>query len=66
VDGDRGYEVVGRGCGSSQVEDAEVGISGDGGDNGGGVRGEGGTVGAGMRGKGENRRCTVGRPLQRK
>lgn len=35
VDGDRGDEVVGGGGGAAQVEDAEVGVGGDGGEDGG-------------------------------
>ena len=53
VDGDCEDEVVGGGGGGTEVEEAEMGVAGDGGEEGGRVRGEGGGVGAGVDGEGE-------------
>ena len=52
VDWDFEGEVVGGGGGGAEVEEAEVRVGGDGGEEGGGVRGEGCGVGAGVRGEG--------------
>jgi hypothetical protein len=52
VDGDRGDEVVCGRCGGAEVEDAEVGVGGDGRQDGGRVWTECRGVGAGMGGKG--------------
>lgn len=52
MNGNRGDEVVCGGSGGAQVEDAEVGVGGDGGEDGGGMRAECCGVGAGMGGEG--------------
>lgn len=54
MDGDAGDEVVGGAGGGAQVEDAQGGVAGDGGEDGRAVRGEGRAVGAGVGGEGEN------------
>lgn len=51
VDGDVGDEVVFGGDGGAEVEDAEAGVGGDGGEEGGVVGGEGYGVGAGADGE---------------
>ena len=53
MDGDREDEVVGGGSGGAEVEEAEVRVARDGGEEGGGMRGEGGGVGAGVDGEGK-------------
>lgn len=63
VDRDAGDEVVGGGGGGAQVEDPQVRVGGDGGEDRGGVRGEGGGVGAGMCGEGGEGLGAVGGPL---
>lgn len=63
VQGDGSREVVcGRGRGA-EVEEAEVGVRGDGGEDGGGMWGEGGGVGARVGGEGDEGIGAVGRPL---
>ena len=57
VDRDCEDEVVGGGSGGAEVEEAEVRVAGDGGEEGGRVRGEGGGVGAGVDGEGEDVGC---------
>lgn len=61
--GDGKGEVVGRGGGGAEIEDAEVGVGGDGGEEGGGVGGVGGAVGAGVGGEGEDGGRPLGGPL---
>lgn len=56
-------EVVRGGGGGAQVEEAEVRVRGDGGEEGGGVGGEGGAVGAGVGGEGEEGVGALGGPL---
>lgn len=46
-------EVVGGGRGGTEVEEAEVRVAGDGGEEGGRVRGEGGGIGARVDGEGD-------------
>lgn len=55
MDGNVGDEVVFGGDGGAKVEDAEAGVGGDGGEEGGVVRGEGYGVGAGA-----DRECAEG------
>lgn len=68
VDGEGEDEVVGGGGWGAEIEEPEVRVAGDGGEEGGRVRGEGGGVGAGVDGEGEeggwarwvpNSNCTV-------
>lgn len=63
VKGDGAGEVVGGGGRGAEVEDAEVGVGGDGAEDGGRVRGEGSGVGAGMGGEGEEGVGALGGPL---
>ena len=48
VKGDCQREMVGHAGGRTQIEDAEVRVAGDGGEERGRVRGKGGRVGAGV------------------
>jgi len=63
VEGDGEGEVVGGGGGGAQVEEAEMRVRGDGGEEGGGVGGEGGAVSAGVGGEGEEGVGALGGPL---
>lgn len=63
VQGDGSREVVCGGGRGAEVEEAEVRVGGDGGEDGGGVGGEGGRVGARVGGEGDEGIGAVGRPL---
>lgn len=63
MDGNGEYEVVGGGRRGAEVEEAEVRVRGDRGEEGGGVWGEGGAVGAGVGGEGEKGGVALGIPL---
>ena len=55
-------EVVGGGGGSAEIEDTNVGVGGDAGENVGGMRREGGGISAAVCGKCEERLRTMRRP----
>lgn len=63
VDGEGEDEVVGGGGWGAEVEEAEVGVAGYGGEEGVRVRGERGGVGAGVDGEGEEGGWAGGVPL---
>lgn len=65
MEGDGEDEVVGGGGGSAEVEEAEVGVGGDGGEEGRAMGGEGGAVGAGVSGEGEEGGAALRVPLWR-
>lgn len=63
--GDIGDQMIFRGDRGAEVEDAEAGVGGDGGDDGGIVRGESGGIGTRADGKGLEGLATGRRPLSR-
>lgn len=63
VERDGEGQVVGGGGGGAEIEEAEVGVGGDGGEEGGGVGAVGGAVGAGVGGEGEEGVGALGGPL---
>jgi len=63
--GDGEGEMVGGRGGGAEIEDAEVGVGGDGGEEGGGVGGVAGAVSARVGWKGQDGGSPLGRPLPR-
>ena len=63
MDGYGVYEVIGGGGGGAEVEDAQMGVGGDGGEEGGGVWAECCAVGAAVCWESGYRLLAQGRPL---